>query len=109
MNTIFDESILDAMQVYNAAHKDAEQFTFVDARIMSLVHFYHNNSKQFLVSNDYLAAKCMVTRATVQKSINKLIAYGFITKNVRYISGCKRRTLTYQEDAVEQFKLTKFI
>ena len=100
MNTIFNEDILDAMHAYNIAHAESEKFTLVDARILNLVY---SSQKPFYESNEYLAAKCMVSQMTVQKSINKLVAHGFILKSVYYIDNTKRRVLTYKEDVVNQF------
>lgn len=100
----FDESILDAMFAYNQLNFGQEKFSLVDARIISLIHSYHYNNKQFFGSNTYLAYKCMTTEPTVQKSINKLCALNFIAKKVSCQEGRKRRVLSYNEDAIEDFK-----
>lgn len=104
--TQFNETLLDIMQAYNSKNSNSEAFTLVDARIISLIYFYNANNKQFLESNEYLAAKCMTTKTTIQKSINKLLSHSLITKRVHYINGRKCRVLTYQSEAVEQFKRT---
>lgn len=101
----FDEEILDAMIKYNIDKPAKEQFTLVDAHIISLVHSYEYSGQTFFASNKYLAEKCFTTQATIQKSINKLLAYGFINKKVFCIEGRKQRILTYNEQAVEEFKL----
>ena len=101
----FDEEILDAMIKYNIDKPTREQFTLVDARIISLVHSYEYSGKTFFASNKYLAERCFTTQTTIQKSINKLLAHGFINKKVFCIEGRKQRILTYNEEAVEEFKL----
>lgn len=99
----FDEEILEAMMYYNANNED--KFTLTDARILSLIHSYAYNNKLFFASNRYLADKCLTTQPTVQKSINKLIAHGLVSKAITCINGRKQRILTYNETAINEFKL----
>ena len=99
----FDEEIREAMLYYNANNE--EKFTLIDAHILSLIHSYAYNDKPFFASNRYLADKCLTTQPTVQKSINKLIAHGLVTKHITCIKGQKQRILTYNETAVNSFKL----
>ncbi len=100
----FDEEILDAMAVYNTNKPTKEQFALIDARVISLVHSYAYADKQFFASNAYLAEKCLATQSTIQKSINRLVAHGFITKDVHCIDGYKKRIIIYNDDMVEAFK-----
>lgn len=100
----FDEEILDAMAAYNASKPAKDQFALIDARVISLVHSYAYADKQFFASNAYLAEKCLATQSTIQKSINRLIAHKFIAKEVHCINGHKKRIITYNDDAVEEFK-----
>jgi hypothetical protein len=100
----FDEEIVEAMALFNENKPPTEKFTLVDARIISLVHSYTYADKTFFASNQYLAEKCFTTAATIQKSINRLCAYGLIEKKVFCINGKKQRTLSYNEHAAKQFK-----
>lgn len=100
----FDEEILDAMAAYNINKSTKDQFTLIDARILSLIHSYAYADKQFFASNAYLAEKCLTTQPTIQKSINRLMAHKFITKEVCCIDGHKKRIITYNDDIVEAFK-----
>lgn len=100
----FDEELFEAMEIFNTNKPSSERFTLVDARIISLVHSYSYGDKTFFASNQYLASKCLTTAATVQKSINKLLAYNLITKNVSCINGRKQRVLIYNEQGAKQFK-----
>ena len=102
----FDEELFEAMETFNTDRPSSEKFTLVDARIASLVHSYSYGDKTFFASNQYLAGKCLTTAATVQKSINKLLAHNLITKNVSCINGRKQRVLTYNEQGAKQFKST---
>ena len=100
----FDEELFEAMEKYNTINPSPERFTLVDARIISLVHSYDYGDKTFFGSNQYLASKCLTTAATVQKSINKLLAHKLIDKNVSCINGRKQRVITYNEQGAKQFK-----
>lgn len=103
-HTPFDEEITAAMCAYNIQNPTAEKFTLIDARILSLIHSYTYYDQPFFASNQYLAEKCFATPATIQKSINKLLAHELITKNVSCVSGKKQRVLTYNETGANKFK-----
>lgn len=103
-HTPFDEEITSAMTAYNTQNPTKEKFTLIDARILSLIHSYTYYDQPFFASNQYLAEKCFVTPATVQKSINKLITNELIQKNVSCASGKKQRILTYNETGANKFK-----
>ncbi len=103
----FDEEILDAMAAYNTTKSAKEQFALIDARVISMIHSYAYSNKQFFASNVYLAGKCLATQSTIQKSINRLIAHKFITKEIRCVDGHKKRIITYNDAVVEAFK-TKY-
>lgn len=100
----YDEELFDAMLLFNANKPQSEKFNLVDSRIISLIHSYTYADKTFFASNQYLAERCFATAATVQKSINKLYAYGLIDKKVFCINGRKQRVLTYNENGAKQFK-----
>ena len=99
----FDEDLVNAM----ATHKD--KFTLIDARIVNLVRSYSRTGQTFYASNKYLAEKCFTTPATIQKSINKLLAYNLIIKKVACSNGHKQRMLTFNEDAANYFKKEAFV
>lgn len=103
-HTPFDEEMLDAMIAYNNDKPSSEKFTLVDSRIISLIHSYDYSGMPFFASNQYLADKCFATQATIQKSINRLIAHNLINKKVSYVNGRKQRTLIYNEKEAELFK-----
>ena len=94
INSLFDESIYDAMTIFNEGKPASEQFSLVDARIISLVHSCDYSDVVFSASNKYLAEKSRTTPATIQKSINKLCGYNLINKKVLCIDGKKQRILT---------------
>lgn len=104
INSLFDESIYDAMTIFNEGKPASEQFSLVDARIISLVHSYDYSDVVFSASNKYLAEKSRTTPATIQKSINKLCGYNLINKKVLCIDGKKQRILTYNKEGVKKFK-----
>ena len=94
----FDEDLIDAMAAYH------NKFTLIDARIINLVRSYSRTNQTCYASNAYLAKKCFTTPATIQKSINKLLAYNLITKKVACTNGRKQRELAFNEKAADQFK-----
>jgi DNA-binding MarR family transcriptional regulator len=100
----FDEEMYDAMTAFNKSKPPSEHFSLVDARIISLVHSYYFSGVTFFASNQYLAEKTRSTAATVQKSINKLCAYGLIEKTVSCVNGKKQRVITYSEPGAKAFK-----
>ena len=100
----FDEELFDAMMYYNANNPNAEKFNLIDSRIISLVHSYNYSGKTFFASNQYLADKCLTTPPTIQKSINRLLLHGLITKQVSCLNGRKQRILTYNEKGAQEFK-----
>jgi DNA-binding MarR family transcriptional regulator len=104
-HTPFDEEILEAMIAHNTNIPSKDQFTLIDARIISLIHSYAYSGLVFFASNKYLAEKCFTTPATIQKSINRLIAHNLIEKIVCCHKGRKQRTLIYNEDAANEFKM----
>ena len=104
INSLFDESIYDAMTIFNEGKPASEQFSLVDARIISLVHSYDYSDVVFSASNKCLAEKSQTTPATIQKSINKLCGYNLINKKVLCIDGKKQRILTYNKEGVKKFK-----
>ena len=100
----FDEEILDAIIKHNLNKPSSEKFTLVDVRVISLIHSYCYASMPFYASNQYLAERCLTTPATIQKSINRLLAHGLITKQVSCVDGHKQRILIYDEPGTEKFK-----
>lgn len=105
-HTPFDEEITSAMITYNTKNPTKEKFTLIDARIISLIHSYTYYDQPFFASNQYLARKCFATPATIQKSINKLLAHELIQKTVCCVSGKKQRILIYNETGTNKFKNT---
>ena len=100
----FDEEMVDAMLTFNTNKPSSEKFNLIDTRIISLVHSYTYSGKPFFASNKHLAERCFATVATIQKSINKLYAYGLIDKKVFCTDGRKQRILTYNESGAQRFK-----
>lgn len=100
----FDEEMYDAMTIFNQDKPSSKQFNLIDARLISLIHSYYYSNMTFFASNKWIAEKARCTPASAQKSINKLLLYGLITKKVSCTEGKKQRVLTYNEDAAEKFK-----
>lgn len=104
-HTPFDDEASAAMINYNSTVTNAsEQFTLLDAYILSIIHSYYYNNKSFFGSNEYLATKCFASCRSIQRSINKLCSYGFIKKQTEIKDNRKTRTLIYNPEAVEIFK-----
>lgn len=100
----FDEEMYDAMTAFNKDKPSSKQFNLIDARLISLIHSYYYSDMVFFASNKWIAEKSRCTPASAQKSINKLLEYDLITKQVSCVEGKKQRVLTYNEPAAEKFK-----
>lgn len=103
-NSRFDDSIVEAMLTSNALNNLKEKFTLIDAHIMSIVHEHWCSGGRCIMLNNYFAVRTFTTKATIQKSINKLCKLNFISKKIQYINGERHRVIIYNQDIVEEFK-----
>ena len=91
--------ILYAIDRHNAIMCD-ERLTLLDGAILCLVKSFNDHNKQFFMSNQELKKLFASDPGTVQRSIDRLLRKGLLTKETSYVGRHKRRYLAYKEDAV---------
>ena len=79
-----------------------ERFTLLDANILCLIKSFHDHNQKFYMSNQELKQLFVSDPGTIQRSVDRLIRKGLITKEIEYIDMRKRRYLAYQSDAVNK-------
>lgn len=80
-----------------------ERLTFLDAGILCLVKSFTESNKPFYMSNQEMKKLFASDPGTIQRSIDRLISKGLITKEKEYVNMRQRRYLIYQPDAVRKF------
>ena len=104
-NFKFYTNISRAMSNYNKI-MTAPRFSTRDASILCLIKSFNNSNTKFYMSNKELAEIMIADPSTIQRSIDRLIAVGLVTKEIIYAGPKPQRILTYKEDAVATlFKL----
>lgn len=76
------------------------RFNTIDGNILSLVRSFHCTETKFYMSNKELAEIMIADPSTIQRSIDRLLAAGLLTKEVTYINARPQRLLIYQPEAV---------
>lgn len=76
------------------------RFNTLDAAILNLVKSFAESGSKFYMSNKELGEIMVADPSTVQRSVDRLIAAGLITKEIVYFGQKQQRLLTYQYDAV---------
>ena len=79
-----------------------QRFNTLDGNILSLIRSFSNTNTKFFMSNKELAEIMIADPSTIQRSIDRLLAAGLLSKEVTYINAKPQRIVTYQVDAVQQ-------
>lgn len=104
-NFKFHTNISRAMSNYNKI-MTGPRFSTLDASILCLVKSFYDSNTKFYMSNKELAEIMIADPSTIQRSIDRLIAVGLVTKEIIYVGPRPQRILTYAADAVSAlFKL----
>lgn len=93
--------ITAAMSKHNKIMPGA-RFNTLDGNILSLVRSFARTNTKFYMSNKQLAEIMIADPSTIQRSIDRLIATGLISKEIIYIGSKPQRLLLYQHDAVQK-------
>lgn len=101
-NFSLHSNIMYAIDRHNAI-MCGERLTFLDAGILCLVKSFTENNKPFYMSNQEMKKLFAADPGTIQRSIDRLISKGLITKEKEYVNMRQRRYLVYQSDAVRKF------
>jgi DNA-binding MarR family transcriptional regulator len=76
------------------------RLTLLDGTILCLAKSFYETDRKLYMSNKELGKLLLSDPGTVQRSIDRLVAAGLISKEKEYIASKQRRYLTYKPEAV---------
>lgn len=76
------------------------RLTLLDATILCLAKSFYETDRKLYMSNKELSKLLLSDPGTIQRSIDRLVAAGLISKEKEYIASKQRRYLTYKPEAV---------
>ena len=77
------------------------RLTFLDGAILCLAKSFYETDRKLYMSNKELGKLFLSDPCTVQRSIDRLIEAGLISKEKEYVASKQRRYLTYKPEAVQ--------
>lgn len=92
-------SIMHALTKHNDLLPDP-RLTLLDGTILCLAKSFYEADRKLYMSNKELSKLLLSDPGTIQRSIDRLVAAGLITKEKEYIASKQRRYLTYKPEAV---------
>ena len=78
------------------------RFNTLDGNILNLIRSFSRTDTKFFMSNKELSEIMIADPSTVQRSIDRLIAVGLVSKEIIYIGAKPQRLLTYQQEAINK-------
>lgn len=78
------------------------RFNTLDGNILNLIRSFTEANTKFYMSNKELADIMIADPSTIQRSIDRLIAVGLVTKEITYIAAKPQRLLVYQNAAIQK-------
>ena len=93
-------NITRAMNNYNKI-MPGPRFNTLDAAILNLVKSFSESNTKFFMSNKELGEIMVADPSTVQRSVDRLVTAGLITKELIYLGAKPQRLLTYKPQAVK--------
>lgn len=76
------------------------RLTFLDGAILCLAKSFYESDSKLYMSNKELSKLFLSDPGTIQRSIDRLVAAGLLSKEKEYVGSKQRRYLTYKPDAV---------
>ena len=76
------------------------RLTLLDGVILCLAKSFYETDQKLFMSNKELGKLLLSDPCTIQRSIDRLIEAGLLSKEKEYIGSKQRRYLTYNPDAV---------
>ena len=76
------------------------RLTLLDGAILCLAKSFYETDRKLYMSNKELGKLFLSDPCTIQRSIDRLIEAGLISKEKEYVASKQRRYLTYKPDAV---------
>ena len=92
--------ITRALTKYNRI-MPGQRFNTLDGNILNLVRSFSESETQFFMSNKELADVMTADPSTIQRSIDRLVNAGLISKEITYSNSKQHRMLTYMPQAVQ--------
>ena len=93
-------SITRALSKYNRL-VPGPRFSTLDGNILSLVKSFSETETKFYMSNKELAEIMIADPSTVQRSVDRLLAAGLVSKEITHVAAKPQRILTYNSKAVQ--------
>lgn len=79
----------------------SSRLTLVDATILCLAKSFYETDRKLYMSNKELSKLLLSDPGTIQRSIDRLVAAGLISKEKEYVASKQRRYLTYKPEAIQ--------
>ena len=76
------------------------RLTLLDGTILCLAKSFYETDRKLYMSNKELSKLLLSDPGTIQRSIDRLVTAGLISKEKEYVGSKQRRYLTYKPDAV---------
>lgn len=92
-------SIMHALNNHNNL-LPSPRLTFLDGAILCLAKSFYEADRKLYMSNKELSKLFLSDPCTIQRSIDRLITAGLLSKEKEYIASKQRRYLTYKPEAV---------
>lgn len=77
------------------------RLTLLDGAILCLAKSFYETDRKLFMSNKELSKLLLSDPGTIQRSIDRLIQAGLISKEKEYIGSKPRRYLTYKPEAIQ--------
>ena len=92
--------ITKALTKYNRI-MPGPRFNTLDGNILNLVRSFSETSTPFYMSNKELSEVMTADPSTIQRSIDRLVNAGLLSKEITYSNSKQHRMLTYVPQAVQ--------
>ena len=93
-------NILHAMNNHNNLLPNP-RLTILDATILCLAKSFYETDSKLYMSNKELSKLFLSDPCTIQRSIDRLVTAGLLSKENEYVASKKRRYLTYKPEAIK--------
>lgn len=93
-------SIMHALNKHNNLLPNP-RLTLLDGAILCLAKSFYETDRKLYMSNKELGKLLLSDPGTIQRSIDRLVEAGFLSKEKEYIASKQRRYLTYKPEAIQ--------
>lgn len=93
-------TVLHALNKHNTL-LPSPRLTLIDATILCLAKSFYETDRKLYMSNKELSKLLLSDPCTVQRSIDRLVTAGLISKEKEYVASKQRRYLTYKPEAIQ--------